>query len=423
MRMIVFEDAAWSRLGPLAQTRPVFELRCGALSLVDRQARCLGATDVRALVRPELVRLTRFAWPDRPVNEPAGDGEVMLVNGRWLAPASVPAGLEGPEVGVIGGDVAWVKVPDGEAGDLTVASLPRKLARWADTLPHRPAGGSLIGYPWDLIGHNAAALHDDARHWHNNREVRSPAGLTVQGPADRVLIDPSATVEPMVYIDTTNGPVMVDRGAVVAAFSRLEGPCYVGPGTQVLAGKIRGSAAGPQCRLGGEVEESIVHGHSNKAHDGFLGHSYVGEWVNLGAGTQTSDLRNDYGKVDVTLGGQRVQTGLLKVGAYFGDHTKLSIGCMVNTGSVVGPFVMLVASGGLLPRSLPAFSQVRGGRVEERTDVGGMFTTAKTMMARRGVEWTEAHEEIFLELYERTADERRELVRTSELRRQRRAAS
>src|SRR5262249_34064551 len=121
---------------------------------------------------------------------------------------------------------------------------------------------------------------------------------------------------PLVLIDTTRGPVMLDRGVIVQAFSRLEGPLYVGPDTHVLAGRVKGSSLGPQCRIGGEVEVSIVHGYSNKAHEGFLGHSYIGEWVNFGAGTHTSDLRNDYGQVTVTVGPQRVETGLLKVGSF-----------------------------------------------------------------------------------------------------------
>src|SRR5205085_8278996 len=109
-------------------------------------------------------------------------------------------------------------------------------------------------------------------------------------------IDPTARLDPMVVVDTTGGPVVIDAEVVVHAFSRLEGPCYVGPGCQVLGAKVRaGTSLGPGCRVGGEVDASIILGRSNKYHDGFLGHSYVGEWVNLGAGTHTSDLRNDYG--------------------------------------------------------------------------------------------------------------------------------
>jgi hypothetical protein len=184
----------------------------------------------------------------------------------------------------------------------------------------------------------------------------------------------------------------------------------------VLAGRVKGSSFGPNCRIGGEVESSIVHAYSNKAHEGFLGHSYIGEWVNLGSGTQTSDLRNDYGKVTVTIAGQKVDTGLLKVGSFIGDHTKTSISCLFNTGSVAGPFGMLIDSGGLLPRTLPAFCLYHEGRIRERTDLGAMFATAATMMARRDMTWSAAHADFFLDLYERTSGERGRLLRDSEQR-------
>src|SRR5262249_53025925 len=128
------------------------------------------------------------------------------------------------------------------------------------------------------------------------------------------------------------------------------------------------------------------------------------------------DLRNDYGPVRVTVAGQKVETGRMKVGSFLGDHTKTSIGTLFNTGSVVGAFGQLVASGGLMPRSLPAFCQVSHGRVQERSDLRALFETAATVMSRRGRAWTEAHADFYLDLYERTARERERLVRESEQR-------
>ncbi len=263
-------------------------------------------------------------------------------------------------------------------------------------------------------------MEADGRWWQTHVPSAAIEGVTILGSKGEVHIDPTARVEPLVLIDTRKGPVIIDREAQIQAFSRLEGPCYIGPATQVFAGRIKGSSIGPQCRIGGEVEASIVHGHSNKAHDGFLGHSYIGEWVNLGAGTQTSDLRNDYAKVTMVVEGQKVDTGLLKVGSFIGDHTKTSINTLFNTGSMCGPFAMLVATGTLLPRSLPAFCQVSQHRMTERTDLGQTFRTAKAMMARRQVSWTEDHAEFYLDLYERTTEERRKALGDSEQKRLRR---
>ena len=127
---------------------------------------------------------------------------------------------------------------------------------------------------------------------------------------------------------------MIDRDAVVQSFSRLEGPCYIGKESWIVGGKLRGGTTiGPCSRVGGEVEASIIQGNSNKYHDGFLGHSYVGEWVNLAAATQTSDLRNDYDLVKVTLNGD-ISTGKSKVGSYIGDHAKTGLSGALNTGSI-----------------------------------------------------------------------------------------
>ncbi len=392
MHILIFEDSAVARLGPLAQTRPAFTLRCGAVSLLERQRRCFDADAVSTLVRPELAGLSRFLLPGASVNAfPAKEPPLVLVNGRWLAPESVAVESGEPGVGLVGDQVAFVVLPASEPGasvagvnpPLTFQNLSWHLNHWKAQLPARHAGGAMIDYPWDLVQNNPVALEQDERFWRTHREAIEVAGPSCVGPRERLLVDPAARIEPLVLIDTTKGPVMVDHGAVVEAFSRLEGPCYIGPGTHILAGRVKGASFGPHCRIGGEVEASIVHGFSNKAHDGFLGHSYLGEWVNLGAGTHTSDLRNDYGKVTVTIAGQRVQTGLLKVGSFIGDHTKTSISCLFNTGSVAGPFGMLVTGGSLLLRNLPAFCLYSEGRLRERTDLGAMFATAAAMMARR----------------------------------------
>src|SRR5436190_4200689 len=210
---------------------------------------------------------------------------------------------------------------------------------------------------------------------------------------------------------------MIDREAVIAAFTRLEGPCYVGPQTHVLGAKLRaGTTLGPNCRIGGEVETSIVHGYSNKYHDGFLGHSYVGEWVNLGAGTQNSDLRNDYGEVMVTVNGQRVATGLNKVGCFLGDHTKSGLSTLLNTGTNAGIFCNLLPMGLLLPKYIPAFSSCWNGSLVEQADLPGLLRTAAEVMRRRGETFSEVHAALFRSLFDQTAAERRRAVREEERR-------
>jgi UDP-N-acetylglucosamine diphosphorylase/glucosamine-1-phosphate N-acetyltransferase len=272
----------------------------------------------------------------------------------------------------------------------------------------------MIDYPWNLVEHNREVLEQDYRMRSSKQDgTAQPLGLSLIGPADRLVIDPAAEVEPCVVVDTRKGPVFLDRDVVVQAFTRLEGPCHIGAGTQVFGAKIKGSSIGPMCRVGGEVEASIIHGYSNKYHDGFLGHSYVGEWVNLAAGTQTSDLRNDYGPIPLTINQRRLHTGMTKVGAFIGDHTKTALGSLLNTGTVVGAFCNLLPAAGLLPKVVPSFCTVWHGQVREVPDVEPLFKTAATVMERRGCEFTEAHAAFYRSLYQDTAGQRHAVLHGS----------
>src|SRR5262249_18925949 len=227
------------------------------------------------------------------------------------------------------------------------------LDEWRQTLPSRSAGGTMIDYPWELVEHNAAMLVRDGNSFRHTRRRQTPgADVKLIGPADRLMLEEGSVIEPCVVIDVRHGPVLIERGATVQSFSRIEGPCCIGPDSRILGGKLTRSTIGHCCRIGGEVEDSIVHGYSNKCHDGFLGHSYVGEWVNLAAGTQISDLRNDYGRVKVSLHGERIDTGCIKVGAFIGDHTKTGLGALLNTRSVIGAFCNLLPSGDYLPNNI-----------------------------------------------------------------------
>lgn len=419
MRIYVFEDAGVSNLQPLTLTRPAFDLRCGGVTLLERQERILPGPVNMALVRPELTELCRLHHPQLQVHDATRAEEalsheiVLLVNARWLAPGEGMALPDTGEVGLIGEQVAYVVVSAVEMRGLSLGNLAWRLEEWRRRLPLRDAGGHMIDYPWDLVENNGAALEDDHRHWWK-AGVPEARGISISGPTDRCLVAHTATIEPMVHIDTTNGPVLIDRDAVVQSFSRIEGPCYIGAGTRVLSARIHSGSIGPQCRIGGEVETSIIHGYSNKAHDGFLGHSYVGEWVNLAAGTTTSDLRTDYGNIRMTLGGQSIDTGLMKVGSFIGDHTKTSLNTLFNTGTVVGAFAQLLGSGELLPRNIPSFCRHARGRLQERSDLRELFATAAVVMARRNREWTDTHAELFFTLLEETSSERRQVLRDSE---------
>ncbi len=412
MHLCVFEDSRVAFLEPLTLTRPAFALYCGAETLLERQRRVLAADEVSAWVRPALAALSRVLYPGMAINEPAR----ILVNARWLPDGKGEFDPRTPHVGVAGRQIAYLVLPE-------AAEPTQDLDAWRERLPARDVGGVMLDYLWDVVDQNPAAITHDLA-WFRAKHGQRPLSpqVVVHGPAERLVIAANASVESFVVIDTRQGPVLIDEGAIVHSFSRLDGPCYIGKGSWVLAGRVRGgSTLGPVCRVGGDVEASILQGYVNKQHDGFLGHSYVGEWVNLAAGTQTSDLRNDYGEIRVSIAGQRLATGRNKIGSYLGDHTKTGLGVLLNTGSAIGVFANLLPSGSLLPSVVPSFCQVNGGVLQELWDLRKLFGTAALVMRRRNLEWTPAHQEFYDALYEAGAEMRRRAVRDSEMRRLRRS--
>jgi UDP-N-acetylglucosamine diphosphorylase/glucosamine-1-phosphate N-acetyltransferase len=426
MRVCLFEDRGVANLEPLTLTRPAFELLCGQTSLGAKHCRYFAPDAVGVLIRPHLAELYRAQQPTTAVNDPAWlrAQPTILVNGRWLPPPGTATALFGPCLGMIGGEVAYAVVAPDRLADCCDYTLDACLENWKHTLPQRPAGGRLIAHLWDLVKHNGEQLGIDFQQSPTRLGAGwRPATLSVVGPPERLLVDPTARLDPLVVADTTRGPVVIDREAVVTAFSRLEGPCYVGPETHVLGAKIRAETTlGPHCRIGGEVEASIVHGYSNKYHDGFLGHSYVGEWVNFGAGTSNSDLRNDYGEVAVTVNGERIATGLTKVGCFLGDHTKTGLGTLLNTGTNVGTFCNLLPAGTYVSRYVPSFCSWWNGALSANVHLPRLLQTADEVMRRRGGALTEAHAALYGTLFEQTAVDRQRALADAQRKQLRRSA-
>jgi UDP-N-acetylglucosamine diphosphorylase/glucosamine-1-phosphate N-acetyltransferase len=422
MRVCLFEERGVANLEPLTSTRPAFDLLCGLTTLAGKQLRHFGPCDTGFLVRPSLADLVRLQHPGTPVNDLAWlrAEPAVLVNSRWLPPPDAISGPTGPCVALVGDEVAYAVVGPDRLTYCSANTLEDCLETWKSTLPHCRAGGRLVGHLWDLVEANGGQICQDFR---SDPADPCPETLSVVGPRDRLRVDPTARLDPLVVADTSQGPVMIGPQAVVSAFSRLEGPCYVGPHTHVLGAKIRGGTTlGPGCRIGGEVEASIVQGYSNKYHDGFLGHSYLGEWINLGAGTSNSDLRNDYGPVTVIANGRPVATGQNKVGCFIGDHAKSGLNTLLNTGSNIGVFATLLPSGGLLPKYVPAFASWWNGALADRADLPGLLQTAAAVMQRRGCTLTEAHAALYRALFDQTTAERRRVLREAEQRRLRRSA-
>ncbi len=417
MRLILIDrtESLRANFYPLAYSRPLWELRCGIRSLAEKIAARLGLSDIACFVPDYMAQVYRqkTPWPVNDLSKLSGD-DLYILDGRVKADG-LEAAAGAPEVTLDPeGNVLYARIDRASAAKLSCDSIEAFVASAAGTLPKSQRTLSTWNYTWELVLANADEIrHEFAMLGRNGIEGTVEQPNAVRGSKNDVFVAPGALVHPMVVIDAEHGPVYLDEGVQVHPFTRIEGPCYIGKKSILLGAKCReGNSIGPMCRIGGEVEESIVQGYSNKYHDGFLGHAYVGEWVNLGALTTNSDLKNDYTSVSVMLDGKKtVDTGSTKVGSLIGDHTKTSIGVFLNTGAYVGAMAVLMATGKPLPKFIPSFAWFVEGVVTKGFGRASVYQTARMAMSRRGCQWTDADQAMWDAVFELTAPARNEAVR------------
>jgi len=414
MRLILIDSLRDNRSNfyPLVFGRPIWELRCGMTSLEDKLVAKVRPDNVGCFV-PEYMAAYYKTQTEKPVNDTKTlTGDDLLLVDPSVKAAGFDVEVKGSsEIGVNEqGQVLYARISEKDAGELATGSIEEFVASAKANLPNVKSDLATWEYTWDLVLANGEEITAEfAAAGQSGIEGKVEEPLAIRGGKKDVYIAPGAKVHPMVTLDAEHGPIYIDKGAEIHPFSRVEGPCYVGKNSLLLGAKCReGNSIGDFCRVGGEVEESIIHGHSNKYHDGFLGHSYVGEWVNLGAFTTNSDLKNDYSNVSVMLDGRcSIDTGSTKVGS----HVKTSIGTLLNTGSYVGAMALIMATGKPLPKHIPSFGWFIEGNVTKGFGKGRLYETAKTAMSRRGCEWTAEAEAMWNAVFEITSPVRKAAIK------------
>ena len=390
--LVLLDDDVARGWRPFSLTRPVGELLFGTRTLRSRAELSLGldcvghvadgldgydepgappvlARHALPLDRPLVVLLSRYVAEPFDLPDPAAGPHALLVDGQ-LAGAVYPAGQGPDDAGAVSGaGMREVRVP-----------------------------GRLLTRVWELMSGNAERVARDIASRHDAADGRSalPAGVHVLGDG-RLVVGTDVHVAPGVVLDTRHGPIQLADGVTVKPFTSVAGPSYVGPGSSLLGGPFEAVGIGPVCKVHGEMEESVVLGYSNKAHDGFLGHAYLGMWVNLGALTTNSDLKNNYGPVRIWTPAGDVDTGERKIGCFIGDHVKTAIGTMINTGTVVEAGSNIF--GGMPPKYVPPFSW---GDPDTAYGVDRFLETAETVMGRRDVALTDGQRSLLRNAWQAT---------------------
>jgi UDP-N-acetylglucosamine diphosphorylase/glucosamine-1-phosphate N-acetyltransferase len=375
-----FDDARAREFEPFALTRPISELRAGTSLTRRRWEIATSLSSAGFISGPHLGSFEEGIAPPavRPKSEiPAGS---IVVNSRCLLPLDTK--LDAFDLLMCDGAACAVRlaraIPSSQFADGTL-----DLGSIQTSLGGRRISGRWINDVWEFISSLTEQLAEDIpRRAALLRLQSAPAGV-VMGK-EKVFVEEGADIGPQVVLDASAGPILIRRGAVIAPFTHLVGPISVGPDSQVLGDRVATSSIGDHCKVRGEVSNSIVLGHSNKGHAGFLGHSYLGRWVNLGALTTTSNLKNTYGPVQLWTPGGTRSTGQQFVGTFFGDHAKTGIGTMLSTGTVIGAGAN-VFGGTMPPKVVPPFAW---GETEpyDTYDIARFLAVAERVMARRHVE-------------------------------------
>ena len=410
----IFEDEGYSNLLPLVYFRPPCDLLNGILTLREKITHYIPTKTVTVHTRKYLEKLQQKENPSILVNSLNQESNSCLfINGRVVADKNLAEIINSTDTDTLftnGDEIVAAKV-SGNNLDKFKNGLPELFSSSDfENLETKNIEAKIIKYPWDMVLKNGEEIINDFELL-VDRNSEMILGKVYENVTfvnkENIFIAEGAKIKPGVVLDAEEGPIYIGKNATVMANAVVEGPCYVGEKSKikVMAKIYEGTSIGPVCKVGGEVEESIIHSYSNKQHDGFLGHAYLGQWVNLGADTNNSDLKNNYGNVKVIINdSEPVDSGSLFVGVTMGDHSKTSINTMINTGTVVGVSTNIFGNG-FPEKYVPSFGW--GGSDTMTTyNIEKSMEVAKKVMERRDKSFTEVEEKVFREIYKLTQPER-----------------
>ena len=389
MNLYVFEDQRFSDFFPISSTRAVFDIRFGQSTFLERIIKIFPEHSVSLIVRDEFKELVSERHTNIAVNPD------NIEEGLWIS-SSVIWTRESVEL-LSAKNTAFMKDDKLVAANLSSSDAARWISNGGplkselESVEFKNIEVYQCNYLWDIIKFINQSISDDANELKPVDRLDYPHTNLIN--PDKIFIN-NAKVMPGALINAEKGPVIIDNNAVIYGQTYIEGPAFIGTDTVIKPlTKIVGSVIGKKCKIGGEVESSVIQGYSNKVHDGHLGDSFLGEWVNLGAGTSNSNLKNNYSSVKISLNENLIDTNSLHIGCFIGDHVKTGIGTLINTGTIIGAASM-ISTYGFPPVNLPPFSWYFN-RKKERMDFDKFVSTAQKSKSRRNKNFTTAEKRLY----------------------------
>jgi len=396
MQYIIFDDDKQKNFYPLTFTRSTGDLRVGILKLRQRIKAYFGFEDNNLIISEKLEKIYKKRHPDWKINS-ISDGETLFINSRLKVDEKTVKKIEELPTNtcfVQNNDIvaAKLKINDRKISTEKISEIVKDLKNI------QLEDGFLWNYTWELISENSDYINKDFKNFFYEKDnfFETEMGVTILNPYD-VWIGDDIEIKPGVVIDASEGPVVLDEGAKVMSNAVISGPAYIGKNSVIKVGaKIyRGTSIGPVCTIGGEVEETIFQAYSNKQHDGFLGHSYLGEWIDLGADTNNGNLKNNYKNVKIYFypENEKVDSGTQFLGTVIGDHSKTGINSTINTGAVIGVGCNLFGRD-LISDFVPSFSWGESSNLSEYK-IDKFLETAELVKKRRKLSLSEAEKNLY----------------------------
>ncbi|MEN2975122.1 MAG: putative sugar nucleotidyl transferase [Candidatus Caldarchaeales archaeon] len=418
MYLALFEDECYRNFSPLTLTQPVYEMKTGTSSLREKILTKIKVDGkIILFTREYLEEVQKERTPHLWVNNFDVEEDVLLVNGLVLPDAKFEKVLEKlsrPGIAIMRRDrVIAARLKAEVIGSPIFKRAATSTDKINDVISSYVSERlqnddiHLIEYPWELIELNSKLITEELERFEGREwEGEIDRSTIIYGDRRRVYLGKGAFIEGHTVLDVRDGPIYIGENTYIQSLTRISGPAYIGRGCIVFGGQIRGGCSiGDLCRVGGEVEETIFHGFSNKRHYGYIGHSYIGEWVNLGAGTTTSNLKNTYGTIRMEINGQRYDTGRMFVGAFIGDHVKSSIGTYIFSGKRIGVSSHLY---GVVSEDVPSFTiyAKRLGAKLTEIHLESAIEIARRVMSRRNIVLSKAYEDVLRKVFEITEKDR-----------------
>ena len=405
----IFEDSTYQNFLPLAYNRPVYELRCGIYSFLERIILKYPDAEMNLFCREYLNNLIAESYSHSVNKIKSNNKGCLFINGRLLM--STPIAISGKEeIGIHENTIVYARLLRKNCLSITPEKLLDKdfIYELKQKFKVKKVNAKLIQYPWDLIHFNKEQITSDFTSYIKDESVRENKHKGVHLIMDsQIFTGKNTVIKPGCVLDAENGPIYIGNNVIISPNSVIEGPVFIDNNVviQALSRIHAGSNIGKFCKIGGEITNTIFQDYTNKQHDGFIGDSYIGSWVNLGADTISSNLTNTYGTVKVQLFDKIIDTGQTFLGMIMGDHTKTAINTRFTTGSIIG-FACNILLTRTPPKFIPSFSWY-SDNVTRAYDIQRELQVAKRMMARRNKKMTRNGEKVFKCIFTLTEMERK----------------